>query len=117
MTHHGILSRRLLTVTFLQHLILQTAGKCDDTILLGILGEIFLTSLLMHLALLGALSLDLLLLLGKVFLHDALGVAMRHFQFVTLQHILDGQCKIVGTDVVSTHLGKLLTDTQSQCIA
>ena len=117
MAHHGVLSCRLLAVTFLQHLILQTAGKRHDAVLLGILGEVFLTSLLMHLALLGALSLDLLLLLGKIFLHNRLGVTMRHFQFVTLQHILDGLCKIVGTDIISTHLGKLLTDTQAQCIA
>ena len=83
----------------------------------GFLSQIFLTGLLVHLALLGALSLNLLVLLGEILLNNRLSLTMTHLQLLTLQHILDSLCEVVGTDVLSTHLGKLLTDSQAQSIA
>ena len=108
--HYRILGRWLLTVTLLEHLVLQTAGKGDHTLVLGVLGQVFLTCLLMYLTLLVALSLELLLLLLKIVLYNHLGIAMRHLQFTACQHILDSLCKIVGINLLGTHLGQLLTD-------
>jgi len=84
---HLILGARLLAVAFLQYLILQTAGQSDDTLLLCILSQIFLAFLAGSLAFLGTLSLHLLLLFLEIVLHNLLCFAVRHLQFVTLQHI------------------------------
>ena len=70
----------------------------------------------MRFSLLGALSLELLLLLTEIVLYNRLSLTVRHLQLVALEHILDGLCKIVGTDVTGTHLGQLLTDAQTQSI-
>ena len=113
MAHHRVLGRRFLAVTLLQHLVLKTAGQRDDTILLGILCQIFLAGFLVHLALLGALCLNLLFLLLEILLNNRLGLTMRHLQLLALQHILDGLGEICGTDILGTHLRQLLSDAQT----
>ena len=75
-TLHRILGGRLLTVTLLQHLILQAAGSRDNTFLLGILSQIFLALFLSSLALLGTLCIHSGFLLCKIFLYNLLGITM-----------------------------------------
>ena len=114
--HHRILRRWLLAVTLLQHLILKAAGQRDDAVFLGILCEILLTSLLMHLALLGTLGLEFLLLLLKIFLYNHLSLTVRHLQLVALKDIVDGLSEVVGTDSLGTHLCQLLANAKAQSI-
>ena len=113
MAHHRVLGGRLLAIALFQHLVLQATGQRHYTILILILGQELLTSLLMHLTLRLALSLHLLLLLLEVILHNHLSLAVRHLQLLTLDHVLDGLSEVLGTDVLSTHLGKLLSDAQT----
>ena len=113
MAHHGVLCRRLLAVAFLQHLILQTAGQRDDAFLLGVLGQILLTGLLVHLALFCTLCIDFLFLLGEVLLHNLLCLTVLHLQFVACNDILDGSGKIVNVQFAGTHLGQLLAYAQT----
>ena len=70
----------------------------------------------MRLTLLGTLGLNLLFLLLEILLHNHLGLAVRHLQIVSFQHILDGLSKVLGTDILSTHLRQLLADAQAQGI-
>ena len=116
MALHRVLGRRLLAVAFLQYLILQAAGQRHHVGLLGILCQIFLTSLLMGLTLLRTLCLHLLLLTAEVVLYDALGIAVRHLQLVAGYHVLDGGGKIINIQISCTHLGQLLSNTETQCV-
>ena len=116
MALHGVLGAGLLAVAFLQHLILQAAGQGDDAVLLGILGQVFLTCLLMYLALFGALLVDLLFLCSEILLHDTLGLAALYLQLITCQNILDGLREVVNIELGTTHIGQLVTNTDTQCI-
>ena len=113
MAHHRILGGRLLAVALFQHLILQAAGQRHDTFLILILCQELLTSLLVHLTLRLALSLHFLLLLLEIVLHNHLSLTVRHLQLLALNHVLDGLNEVLGTDALSTHLGKLLSDAQT----
>ena len=72
---HRILGTGLLTVTFFQHLILQTRGQGNNSVLLGILGQILLASFFVCLTSFSALLADFLLLLSKEFLNNLLSLA------------------------------------------
>ena len=116
MAFHRVLGCRLLTVAFLQHMILQAAGQCDDTILLAILCQILLASLLVLLAGFLALLVDFLLLGSKILLHNALGITVRNFQLITSNNVLDSLSKIVNIQCGTTHVGQLLTNADSQSV-
>ena len=58
-----------------------------------------------------------LLLLCKIILYDFLGIAVRHLQLLTSQHILDGSGKIINVQVVGTHLQQLMANAQPKSIA
>ena len=117
MALHLVGSLRLAAVTLFQYFILQSAGQCDHTLFLGIVGQELLTVGLGSLALLGTLGAHLLVLLLEELLHNDLCVAVTDFQLVARNNILNGGGKIINADGLSnTHLHQLLTNAQSQCI-
>ena len=95
MTLHTVFCSRFLTITFLQYLILQSTRQGNHTVFLGVLGEVFLTSFLMNLALLGTLLVDLFLLSSEIVLYDLLCLPMRYLQVIACYHILDSCSKII----------------------
>ena len=60
----------------------------------GLIAAIII-GIIIILALLGALSLNLLILLGEIFLNNRLSLTMIHLQFLSFQHILDSLCEVV----------------------
>ena len=86
---HLVGSLRLLAVAFLQHHILQSAGKRSHAFFLGVLGQIFLAFSLGNLSFLGALGVEFLFLLAEVILYYCLRFTVRYLELVARDNVLD----------------------------
>ena len=93
--------------------ILKAAGQHHHAVFLGVVGQVFLAFGLGGLAMLGALGVELLLLLGEVVLHDGLCLAVGHLQVAAGYHVLDCRSEVVYVHVACAHLRQLAPYAQA----